>query len=163
MVIHKICYKWIENWNKNIESTDKNGECQNGNGWFPWHFGPKAGKRSADPFQRSPGREHQQHHPPQQPGWHHTPNKSSCQLDYLRHLVLTNFFNRNYTIFLLNFLIFVHKNLCCQFGKAFEPQTLCIRHRQMRQLFHFAEAKWQMAYSSTIEFYVKLCFLRWLR
>jgi len=38
-------------------------------------------------------------------------------------------------------------------------QTHRIRHRRM----HFAEAKWQMAYSSTIEFYVKLCFLRWLR
>ena len=69
-------------------------QSQNGNGWFPWHFGPKVGERSANPFQRSPGREYQQHHPRHQPGRHHAP-KSSCQLDYLRHLVLTNFFSKN--------------------------------------------------------------------
>ncbi len=70
-------------------------QSQDGNSWFPWHFGPKAGERFAHPFQRGPGRDHQQHHPLQQPGWHHAPNKSSCQLDYFRHLVLTkiNYFS----------------------------------------------------------------------
>ncbi len=80
-------------------------QSQDGNGWFPWYSGPKAGERFADPFQRSPWWEYQQHHPGHQPGWHHTPNKSSCQLDYLRHLVLTNFFIKiNY--FVSNLLIF---------------------------------------------------------
>jgi hypothetical protein len=68
---------------------------------FPWHFGPKVGERSANPFQRSPGREYQQHHPRHQPGRHHA-SKSSCQLDYLRHLVLTNFLLKIY-YFLFNF------------------------------------------------------------
>ncbi len=48
-----------------------------------------------EPFSTKSRRDHQQHHPPQQPGWHHAPNKSSCQLDYLRHLVLTSVFIRN--------------------------------------------------------------------
>ncbi len=78
------------------ESARRFVQSQDGNSWFPWYSGPKAGERIADPFQRSFGREHQQHHPPQQPGWHLAPNKSSCrQLDYLRHLVLTNFFIKN--------------------------------------------------------------------
>ena len=67
-------------------------QSQNGNGWFPWHFGPKVGECTADPFQRSPWWEYQQHHPRHQPGRHLAPIKYTCQLDYLRHLVLTNIF-----------------------------------------------------------------------
>ncbi len=75
------------------ESARWSVQSQNGNGWFPWNSGSKAGERAADSLQRSLGRDCQQHHPPQQPGWHRASIKSSCrQLDYHRHLVLTIFY-----------------------------------------------------------------------
>ena len=67
-------------------------QSQNGNSWFPWYFGSEVDQRFANFVQRSPWWGYQQHHPRHQPGRHLAPNNFFCQLDYLRHLVLSSIF-----------------------------------------------------------------------